>query len=579
MTTYLDEFEKSKNNRSNSMLSLRSMRKMEVDTEDRKQSLLRILFRADDESGIMDLMQCYYKLVRMSSGKNTLSPDFSSDYKAQYISNFELSVKGSGDGEEGLYPPTPEQPEKAVDVFNKNSKWVSTFGLEETATYIGVVPQSEILFSEIGTVAIRNSDRRGPYSTLDLAEKASIEDRGTGFLSLRTENSEVYKESTSYYIGKNGIDTPDNYSFKEQLIDMLDEHLQKLVDYKDSIILAIDFLERSSKTLKEFLVPMPNDKANLEIILDKIKTETLEYTEYKEYFLGIEATEETRDEINQKLEDLKLKLSESIASFSKYSEDHISILGDSKNGAKKSLVFWVNEIVKKPDGCFSTLEGLSTIKPNAEIKLKEANGALKEFSSNTNEWLIKTEITGTFVQATLNLDKSIKHWSLFLTWKGILPSNKYKIYKKPFSFFNGEITNKEWDIPEFSEVVTLTEVGFLATQLEMPPPKESMIFRIRPCDEDTNVELQRIDEFNSYSNQSDIISEEIDFIQKDNIDDRTVLEISKQGFIRESDFVYLNNSILAQVSVVSENLIMLDSNHGKVETLKKLYGFYFFTEL
>ena len=46
-----------------------------------------------------------------------------------------------------------------------------------------------------------------------------------------------------------------------------------------------------------------------------------------------------------------------------------------------------------------------------------------------------------------------------------------------------------------------------------------------------------------------------------------------------ADFVIVNDTTLAQVKSVSENDLRLDSHYGEVTSIKKLFGFYFATEL
>ena len=47
----------------------------------------------------------------------------------------------------------------------------------------------------------------------------------------------------------------------------------------------------------------------------------------------------------------------------------------------------------------------------------------------------------------------------------------------------------------------------------------------------------------------------------------------------ETDFAIINDSVLAQVQSVSENDLRLDDDYGEINSIKKLFGFYFATEL
>ena len=62
------------------------------------------------------------------------------------------------------------------------------------------------------------------------------------------------------------------------------------------------------------------------------------------------------------------------------------------------------------------------------------------------------------------------------------------------------------------------------------------------------------------------------------------IDVSKwQGVIDwskvKTDFAIINDTTLAQVRSVSENDLRLDDDYGEINSIKKLYGFYFATEL
>jgi hypothetical protein len=106
------------------------------------------------------------------------------------------------------------------------------------------------------------------------------------------------------------------------------------------------------------------------------------------------------------------------------------------------------------------------------------------------------------------------------------------------------------------------------------------LFRVFACDEDGSSFIKRADSFNSYSEQSDVISKPISFSELPKQEECSCLHITeeKMPFV-ETDFVIVNDSELAQVQSVSENDLRLDDNYGEINSIKKLFGFYFATEL
>ena len=598
MTTYSTEYEKARGVRSNAIMAIRSVRTLKEEAETRRDDLLPILFGQGTDQGIMSIIALYMEQARLTAGRKTSTPNFSSDYATQFKSDLALCVTGSGDGDDGLYPPEiiEGQPsEKAQKDFNKNSKWLNSYSLESVAAASskGIKQFCQDVLTVVGTSALANANHRGPYSSQADAESQAQIDRGSGYLALRTENSEVYLEASgsfssssgessaeTWYIGKNGIDTPDNYTFKADLISVLDSLLTSMNSYKTNLENTLSALANRGAILEEFKVELPTDESRLNSALTKIIGDIELITSYRTYFNVISTgTSSNRAAINAKLENLKTDCNTLITYYETASSQSTLELGDVNSGIRKNLIYWTEELVKKPDGAYTILEGVPQLLSDAESQLSNADTRLNAFSSDVNSWLSVPSILGVFNQAVLNTDKSIKRWETHIMWKNVLPANKYKILRKVVTSFSG-INNDAWDIQDPTVIIELNEAGFLLTEHVITPPTQHTLFRVFACDEDGSSFIKRADSFNSYSEQSDVISNPISFSELPKQEECSCLHITeeKMPFV-ETDFVIINDSKLAQVQSVSENDLRLDDDYGEINSIKKLFGFYFATEL
>jgi hypothetical protein len=91
-----------------------------------------------------------------------------------------------------------------------------------------------------------------------------------------------------------------------------------------------------------------------------------------------------------------------------------------------------------------------------------------------------------------------------------------------------------------------------------------------------------MDAFNTKSKQTDIVSDVLPFTQKPDAAGpdgviRSVIflneETAKQ--IKERDFLWLNESGIAQVIGISDSNYMLDTNYGTIASIRKLSGLYY----
>ena len=531
MTTYSTEYEKAREVRSNAIMAIRSVRTLKEEAETRRDDLLPILFGQGTDQGIMSIIALYMEQARLTAGRKTSTPDFSSDYATQFKSDLALCVTGSGDGDDGLYPPEiiEGQPsEKAQKDFNKNSKWLNSYSLE----------------------------------------------------SVAAASSKGIKQFCQDVLTVDGIDTPDNHTFKADLISVLDNLLTSMNSYKTNLENTLAALVNKGAILEEFKVELPTDESRLNSALTKIIGDIELVTSYKTYFNAISTgTSSNRAAINAKLEDLKTDCNALITYYETASSQSTLELGDVNSGIRKNLIYWTEELVKKPDGAYTILEGVPQLLSDAESQLSNADTRLNAFSSDVNSWLSVPSILGVFNQAVLNIDKSIKRWETHITWRNVLPANKYKILKKVVTSFS-DINNDAWDIQDPTVIIELNEAGFLLTEHIITPPTQHTLFRVFACDEDGSSFIKRADSFNSYSEQSDVISNPISFSELPKQEECSCLHITeeKMPFV-ETDFAIINDTTLAQVRSVSENDLRLDDDYGEINSIKKLFGFYFATEL
>lgn len=526
MTNYSAEYEKAREVRSNAVMSIRSVRNLKIEAETRRDDLLPILFGDGTNQGIMKIISLYMEQARLTAGRKTSTPDFSGDYESQFKSNMALCVKGSGDGADGLYPPEiiEGQPsEKAQKDFNKNSKWLNSYSLEgvSSPTGKGIKQFCEELITAVGIQA-----------------------------------------------------------FKAELISKIDALISSMTSYKTNLESSQTAITNLGEILTESKIEVPTDTARLSSALSKITSDIQLANSYRTYFNSISTgTSSNRSAINAKLADLKNDCATWISFYENASSQSTTELGDVSSGIRKGLIYWTEELVKKPDGAYTTLEGIPQLLNDAQTQLQNADTRLNAFSSDVNSWLSVPEVMGVFNQAVLNIDKSIKRWETHIMWKNVLPANKYKILRKVVTSFSG-INNDAWDIQDPTVIVELNEAGFLLTEHIITPPTQHTLFRVFACDEDGSSFIRRADSFNSYSEQSDVISKPISFSELPKQEECSCLHITeeKMPFV-ETDFVIINDSELAQVQSVSENDLRLDDDYGEINSIKKLFGFYFATEL
>jgi hypothetical protein len=220
--TFNEEYEKALGERGLALAGRRFAVQMGVDADAQRDDLEKILFGdGAGNYGIVSVISLYYAQIYQRQGNKTSKPPLhdSNTAKTQYQADFSLSVTPGGDGEGGLHPPLADNPAVGQDDVDANSIWLTTHGLDADPTGTGVNQLIQSLLNTIGASASANGDGRGSYTTQVLAQDQAAKDRGSGLLGFRTENSEIYStNATQWWVGQNGIDTPDNFTTKAVLI-------------------------------------------------------------------------------------------------------------------------------------------------------------------------------------------------------------------------------------------------------------------------------------------------------------------------------------------------------------------------
>jgi hypothetical protein len=570
--TFIDEYKKALGERGLALKGKRSAIQMGVEADFQRIDLEKILFGDGTNYGIVSILSILYNQIWLGIGKRTTKPSLHNlaTAKSQYQSDFALSVTASGDGAGGLHPPQPDNPDAGQDEVDSNSTWLTDHDLEANPSGNGFLQLSQILISLIGVAASANGDGRGPYASQAVAQAPAQIDRGSGILALRTENSEVYSTETSlvqWWIGQNGIDTPDNFTFGSDL----HTALTKLKTILDSFIACLqqeqDMVNGANGAIfQEFHVDLPDDSSTLGVIIPQMQSFLDQLQEYIDYFNQFSDPSPSTDRsgINNKLSDIFLYLSSVNSAIADRVNIIPGLLGDVNSGVNKHLIFWVSAVVAKPDGPYAMIFAAQDMLAQAQITLKTKDDILSFFTSDYSEWIETPPIQQIYNRAVLNLDQqTVNRWETDILWNLILSANKYKILSRPFSQLLSAFSNDPWDDSSGQWITDVLPTNFLSNLLTIPPPIETTIFRIIAYDtsQGDSGDLDRMDDFDTQSSQSDIVSGPVAFTQLVNTEvGQSVIQVDVSVNLKERDFLWINGNMIAQVIAVIDDQYSLDTN-------------------
>lgn len=590
-----EEYEKALGERGLALMSKRFAVQMGIDANARREDLEEILF--GDEAGnygIVSILSFYYAQIYQGQGKKTSKPllhDFAMA-KTQYQADFTLSVTPEGDGAGGLHPPQAGNPAAGQDDADVNSIWLTNHGLEDNPSGTGINQLIQTLLDTIGVAASANGDGRGPYASQALAQTQAAQDRGTGLLGLRTGNSEIYSTGTSpnlqWRIGQNGIDAPDNYASKADLISALTNVLNGLNSITSLFQTALSALQGTgSAILSEFKVELPADDIDaLNQAIAQFQGFSAAVQGHIDFFNQYSNPSPSADRaaISSRLESMKAGLQTIVDGVNARCDAVPALMGNASSGLNKHLIHWAAEAVKKPDGPYAMILGAETMLAMAETNIQKKNENLNFFEQDRDFWMEPAGIQAIYDRAVMNPDQSINRFETDIMWNLVQAANKYKVLSKPFSEIPLPLSNNAWDESSGTWAVNKLASGFLNNTLTITLPTETVMFRIVSFDTDEGGagDFQRTDAFNTKSKQTDIVSEYLPFTQEADAPGPDGVKRSVVSFdevtakrVKERDFLWLNESDIAQVIGISDSNCMLDTDYGTIASLRKLTGLYY----
>jgi hypothetical protein len=586
-TTFIDEYKKALGERGLALKGKRSAIRVGVDADSRRVDLEKILFGDGINYGVVSILSILYNQIWLGTGKKTTKPSLHNlaTAKSQYQVDFALSVTIGGDGSGGLHPPQTDNPDAGQDDVDPNSTWLTDHALETEPSGTGFLQLAQSLTTLIGIVASANGNGRGPYVSQAVAQAQAQIDRGSGILALRTENSEVYSTGTTtiqWWIGQNGIDTPDNFTFGANL----NSALTNLKSNLNSLVLCLqqeqDMLNGANGDIfQEFNIDLPNDSLTLGVLIPQMQIFLDQLQGYINYFSQFSdpSPAANQQEINNKLSEVLTYLS-SVNSVIANRESNIpGLLGDANSGVNKHLTFWVTAVVAKPDGPYILILAAQDMLIRSQSNLEEKDSNLNFFTSDHAEWIETTPIQQIYNRAVMNLDQeTINHWETDIVWNIVMSANKYKVLSMPLSQLARPLNNASWNDSSGQWIMDMLPTTFLRNILTITPPSETTLFRTIVYDTSQGAagDFARMDGFDTQSPQSDIVSDSISFTQLENTEaGQSVIRVDSLVGLKNRAFLWINEARVAQVMAVKDDQYVLDTNYGTINSVQILFGVYF----
>jgi hypothetical protein len=163
-----------------------------------------------------------------------------------------------------------------------------------------------------------------------------------------------------------------------------------------------------------------------------------------------------------------------------------------------------------------------------------------------------------------------------IIWNLIMSANKYKLLSKPLSQIPG-MNNDPWDDSSGEWITNVLPSNFLRNIVSKTPPAETTFFRLAAFDTSLgdSGDFSRMDNINTQSFQSDIVSGPIEFIQVNNTESgQSVIQAAPEAGLKERDFLWVDGAI-AQIMTVMDDQYALDTDYGTISSVQKLTGCYF----
>lgn len=562
--------------------SIRSLRTERETQEENRDYVYSVLF-GNADPGIISFFGYAYSLANDLIGRSSTSPNQTSDNggESAWKSKLESAVTTTGDDD--IYP-TDNTTGIAEDEINENSDWFGDNG-DDGVDSGGIIPKLEDVLEVIGEEASDNSDGRGPFEDESAAESHRDSTRGSGLLGKRTENSVIYSEGidpVEWYVGQDGIDTPDFYeddietalseliseisSIRSTISNQLSE-IQKVLDEENDV-----FVEAEIDVEPDF-ISWVSDLESLDATLESIEDDAQEALDYFNQFDPDDDISEQsgydQSEFDENLIDLQLDISDwetNIQNGTESTLDHLNNLRDYR-------LFWVKQLIKKPESPMISLYGLQSAFSQAQSKLDREKQDLFEVGDDPDSWLPIASVVASYWNPKLDDDTGevLEHRSN-LQWLGSAAHNTYEIYRKEIE----EVSDpeEEWVLgdphevrTEFSEDSGMIPPLFLDTDVE---EGKIYAYRIRGR-EISGAEQPRIPGQNLGAAISSLFSEVFEVISVETINEEKRVEVNvEEPEIAAGLFVWTSTSGFVKMKRIKNGKLAFEES-AEFEVGENLY--------
>lgn len=399
--------------RSNALNSLKGIRQAKVDLEDEQTFNNRYLFGdSSPDPGLIDIFISYYRQANFLDGRTTLSPAMIVENSySLWTDRMELCVRSTGDGADGIYPPTVEG--FGQDTINTSSPWFTT------------------------------NDPSSSGSGLVIPVLAPLASAGQAIITRRDELSGVDPFPPLH---EDYFNDPERATLLAAFLTVI----AQLNAVKPHIQATIDILNEANTTgivfseLQDMRDDLPmSDIATMDALLVSIDLWIADYQAQHDYFIAYPASDDISGEPGYNQATFNTNLTTTITTANSTTSGALTsrstaippILGTTSypySEMRKWRYFWMSENVSKPQSPYVSLGGIATAISQSENGLNQANIGMSVFAPDPSEYFKTPDMVTAyldnpvFTEGTSILEEGDAH----LIWIGDPSANKYKIYRK-----------------------------------------------------------------------------------------------------------------------------------------------------
>lgn len=520
MNSYQEKIDNAREKRETALISKKGVYDNEAQLQNERDFHYRYLFGYSGNEGINDIISAYYQEMYIGVGRGSTTPNLRLNNNSDWTSRLESSITIEGDG--SIYPDSDSNG-VADDEINESSPWFTNNGDDGVNTG-GAVADANAVETAIGT--------KGPLG------QSSSETFGTGVLGYRfvdnfpisnTTDPETGDPITLYGDGTYDIyqgqgdwyNDPQKTTFESSLSTLI----SSLTSYKSQIQTIRGYLEKinndNNQLFSEVEMSAPTgDISTISSLETTIQSYIDSLNSELSYFSQFTASDDItgqsgydRTTFDNKLEStIPTLLSNIISTLQNRASNVPGLLGSTSSGLKQWRLFWISELIVKPDGALYALNGIGQAKIQANKKVENANISLNTLFGTPTEYFARPTITALYPNNIFNEDGSIAQLRNELLWIGSPAANKYRIYRRPLS--GTPLNNTEWPSTyEYKWHVDYNPDSNMINPLLVDTNVSSgntYVFRVAIYDtnEGTTSPINRTDSFNSSSLQSNIYDED-----------------------------------------------------------------------